>query len=148
MLVGTGGGVSVGGDGTGVGVLVGGEGVGVSVGGGIGVGVGKLFDVPCSPSLPGGTTATLAGVGVKVGHGVRVGGASASAGLLACRAPSPPVNPHPRLTNAKARANPKTTLVDFFLKTIAALRSIYPQYAPKSGRSTIPEDIQVDVLIG
>jgi hypothetical protein len=84
VLVGTGGGVSVGGGGTGVGVSVGGEGVGVSVGGGIGVGVGKLFDVPCSPSLPGGTTATLAGVGVKVGQGVRVGGASNSTGPPAC----------------------------------------------------------------
>jgi hypothetical protein len=83
-----------------------------------------------------------------VGHGVRVGGASNSTGPPACWAPVPPVNPHPRLANAKARAKPKTTLVDFFLRTIVVLRSEYPLCVLKSGPSTIPEDIQVDVLIG
>ena len=122
MLVGGGSGVSVGGGGIGVGVLVGGRGIGVSVGGGTGVGVGTLFEAagfcPASPS--GGTTATLPGVGVKVGQGVRVGRKAASAGSFATREPSLSVRPHPRLTRAKVKTNPKAIFIRLPFRVIVA----------------------------
>jgi hypothetical protein len=112
-LVGGGSGVSVGVGGTGVGVSVGGRGVGVSAGGIVGVEVGRLFNITtaCPPVSSDDTAATLPGVGVKVGQGVRVMTETVLTGSPAKRVPSLSVRPHPRLTRVRTRARPRNTCV-------------------------------------
>ena len=116
VLVG-GGGVSVGGSATGVGVSVAGTGAGVG-GGDISAALRSLNFTTAGCWLVGSsvvTAATLPGVRVNVGHGVRVGMAVGSAEPPASRS----VRPHPILTTASVKTSPNTTLICLFFITIA-----------------------------
>ena len=67
--------------------------------------------------------ATLAGVGVKVGHGVRVGRAVGSAESSETLPLSRSVRPHPILTSAKASKIPSMTLAVLCSTIILSLHS-------------------------
>lgn len=126
VSVGGGGGVSAGDGGTGAGVSVGGGAGGVSIGGGASVGGGTSPEPSEADSVPawGGISTPPSEVGVKVGHGVRVGIEAKPGGSSSTPAPRRSVRPQPKLITAKASVSPKKILIRFHSKIIAAKLSI------------------------